>query len=586
MNNIQSAGEHLDKIRHSLAHLLAAAVLKKYPDTLLAIGPTIEDGFYYDFLPKKPFTDEDLKIFESEMRELINQNLIFTHVSVSKEEALKKFNDQPFKKELIEEFSNEGQELTLYKTGEEFIDLCKGGHVDNTKEISGVGFKLRSLAGAYWRGSEKNPQLQRIYGLAFKTNDELVKYQELKIEAEKRDHRKLGRELKLFTMSDMVGPGLPMFYPKGALLRREVENLITEIQEKQGYEPIWIPHIAKAELYKTSGHLEKYDALFPPMNLKDEDVYYLKPMNCPHFMMLYKSLQHSYRDLPIRWTCTTTNYRYEKSGELGGLTRVRALTQDDCHVFATPLQIEAEINLMLETIYELYKIFNLNDFWVRISTHDPNNFIKYIGDKKIWHEAEEILEKLIKDRGWKHEIGVGEAAFYGPKLDFIFKDALGREWQLSTIQLDMNLPKRFELEYIDSENKIKEPVLIHRAILGSTERFLGILIEHYAGIFPLWLAPIQVSILAVSEKYEDYAKKIEVLLKAQGIRAIKKQANETLGKRIRDAELEKIPFTLIVGEKEVTANTVSVRHIKKGDMGVSPIEEFLGQILDEIKSRQ
>jgi threonyl-tRNA synthetase len=557
--NIMDTKPDLDHIRHSLAHLLAAAVLKEFPDAKLAIGPTIENGFYYDFELPRSLTPDDLKTFEKTMRGLVNKKLQFTGEEVSAAEAKKRFAQQPFKLDLINEFSADGKKLTIYHTGDVFSDLCRGGHVENTSEIPADAFKLDKIAGAYWRGDEKNPMLQRIYGLAFANKEELKKYLELMEEAKKRDHRKLGKELELFMISEEVGPGLPLFYPKGAILRRIIENYIADLQEKRGYVPIWIPHITKGELYKISGHLDKYDAMYPPMDLKGEAKYYLKPMNCPHFMMLYRSIPHSYRDLPVRYTCTTTNYRYEKSGELSGLTRVRALTQDDCHVFARPDQIEYEINLMLNMIEEVYKTFGFNDFWVRISTHDPEKKDKYIGDPKIWTDSEFTLSELIKKRGWKYDVGVGEAAFYGPKLDFIFKDVLGRDWQLSTIQLDMNLPQRFELEYVDEKSEKQRPVVIHRAILGSTERFLGILIEHFAGAFPLWLAPVQAVVLPVSDKFTAYGKSAHDKLITAGIRSELNDANESLGKRIRAAEMMKIPYVIVVGEKEETAKTVNFR---------------------------
>ncbi len=364
-----------------------------------------------------------------------------------------------------------------------------------------------------------------------------------------------------------------------------MENYIIELQETRGYEPIWIPHITKGDLYKISGHLDKYDAMYPPMKLADEADYYLKPMNCPHFMMLYRTLPHSYRELPLRWTSTTTNYRYEKSGELSGLTRVRSLTQDDCHVFARPDQIAGEINLMLNMISEVYKTFGFNDFWVRISTHDLKNKEKYIGDPKIWASAEATLSELIEKRGWKHEIGVGEAAFYGPKLDFIFKDVLGREWQLSTIQLDMNLPERFKLEYIDEKGQSAKPVVIHRAILGSTERFLGILIEHFGGAFPLWLAPVQVAVLPIGEAHREYAEKIRRELAGHNIRVRILAEDQTLGKRIREAEMQKIPYILVIGAKEIDADTVSVRDRKKGDLGAMKLEVLINELADKIKNR-
>ncbi|OGY67912.1 MAG: threonine--tRNA ligase [Candidatus Harrisonbacteria bacterium RIFCSPLOWO2_02_FULL_45_10c] len=576
----------IEEIRHSLAHLLAAAVLKKYPNTKLGIGPVIENGFYYDFKFLKPISAEDLPGLEQEMKRLIGAKLNFTGKPLTPTEAKKIFKTQPFKLELIKDFTKEKKDLTLYRTGEVFEDLCRGGHVQNTQEIDPDAFKLTHLAGAYWRGDEKNPMLTRIYAVAFNAQAELDEHLRMLEESKKRDHRKLGKELELFTIIDEIGPGLPLFYPKGALLRRIVENYITNLQERNGYEPIWIPHITKKNLYEISGHLKKYDALYPPMKLKDEADYYLKPMNCPHFMMLYKSVPHSYRELPIRWTATTTNYRYEKSGELSGLTRVRALTQDDCHVFVAPEQIQPEISRMLDMIKEAYDAFEFKNFWVRISTHDPGNAEKYIGDPAIWTQSEAILSACIKERGWKHTVVEGEAAFYGPKLDFMFKDALGREWQLSTIQLDMNLPKKFELEYADADGSKKQPIVIHRAVLGSTERFLGILIEHFAGAFPAWLAPVQAVVVPISEKQKDYAQKLINTLHQNNIRANLNDANETLGKRIRASELQKIPYILVVGDKEAQANAVAVRRYGKGDLGGQTIDEFLKLITTEIQNKK
>lgn len=575
----------LDEIRHSLAHLLAAAVLKKFPKAKLGVGPVIENGFYYDFKLPRPLTPEDLKEFEKSMRQMAAAKLPFKGRKLTAPAAKKLFKDQPFKLDLIKDFSKDKKQLTAYATGDIFEDLCRGGHVGNTAEISPDAFKLEKTAGAYWKGDQKNPQLTRIYGLAFASRKELDAHVTMMEEAKKRDHRKLGKDLELFMVSEEIGPGLPLFYPKGALLRRTIENYITELQEKNGYVPIWIPHVTKGELYKISGHLDKYDAMYPPMKLKGEADYYLKPMNCPHFMMLYRSLPHSYRELPIRYTATTTNYRYEKSGELSGLTRVRALTQDDCHVFARPDQIENEINLMLDMIEEAYKTFGFNDFWVRVSTQDPKNKDKYIGDPKIWKESEAALAKLIEKRGWKHEIGVGEAAFYGPKLDFIFKDVIGRDWQLSTIQLDMNLPKRFALEYVSDDGSKKAPVVIHRAILGSTERFMGILIEHYAGAFPLWLAPVQAAVLPISEKHSDYADKVKLVLREAGIRAELLPADESLGKRIRGAELQKIPYVLVVGDKEEASGEVSIRHYKRGQEGEMKLEKLVSKLEEEVGTK-
>lgn len=580
MENDQS----LEQLRHSLAHLLAAAVLDLYPGTKNTIGPAIENGFYYDFEFPSPISQDDLPKIEEKMREILKTWKNFSHKEVSAAEAKDFFKDNQYKHELIDEIASKGETITLYTSGT-FTDLCRGGHVEDASKIQGNSFKLDKLAGAYWRGSKKNTQLTRIYGLAFRSKDDLQKHLTMMEEAKKRDHRKLGKELRLFALTEEVGPGLPLFYPDGAVLRRNVENYITDLQEKRGYVPIWIPHVTKSQLYEISGHLAKYDALYPPMVLKEEADYYIKPMNCPHFMMLYKTEPHSYRELPMRWTCTTTNYRYEKSGELSGLTRVRSLTQDDCHVFTRPDQIEGEINLMLDMIEEVYSTFGFKDFWVRISTRDPKNPEQYIGDQDVWNNSEASLTSLIKSRGWKHEIGVGEAAFYGPKLDFIFKDVIGRSWQLSTIQLDMNLPNRFDLEYTDSDGTKKKPVVIHRAILGSTERFLGILIEHYGGAFPTWLSPVQVSVVPVSDKHLDYAKSVHEALRSNGIRAELNSSNETLSKKIREGKTRKLPYLLVLGDKEVEAGTATVESRDKGSLGAHSLDSLVDQLKTEIASR-
>ncbi len=575
--------EHLQNIRHSLSHLLATVVREKDPGVKLAIGPVIENGFYYDFEFSSDYspTPEDLKGFQKAMKKLAGRHLPFKGKEVTADEARKLFLNEPYKLELIEEFSKEGRKLTVYETGD-FIDLCKGGHVENTKEIDTDGFKITHTAGAYWRGNEKNKMLTRIYGLAFESKDALDTYLKNQEEAKKRDHRKLGKDLEIFTIIDDIGPGLPLFYPNGAILRRLVERYIEEEQEKRGYQPIWIPHITKGKLYETSGHLDKYDAMYPPMNI-DENDYYLKPMNCPHFLMLYKTQRHSYRNLPLRYTSTTTNYRHEKSGELSGLTRVRSLTQDDCHVFCEPSQIEEEIKLMLEMIGQVYKKFGLNDFSVRISLRDPKNKEKYLGEDVVWEKAESALKNVVKTTGWKYKEEEGEAAFYGPKLDFVFKDVLGRDWQLSTIQLDWNLPERFELEYIDSEGKQARPVVIHRAILGSTERFLGIMIEHYGGAFPVWLSPVQALILPISEKFGAYGEEVKHALASAGFRVELDSRNESLGKKIRDGKIKKTPYLLVVGEKEESSKTITVESRDGKSVGTLEIQKFVDFLHEKIK---
>ena len=577
--------QNLENIRHSAAHMLAAAVLELYPGTKLGIGPTIENGFYYDFLFPNGvvISENDLPKIQETMRKIINGQHAFTGRKVTADQAREEEKDQPFKLELINEFAGDGKDLTMYESGP-FQDLCRGGHVANTKEIPIGGLKLHRVAGAYWRGSEKNPMLTRIYGLLFSSKEELKAYLFQLEEAKKRDHRKLGKELELFTIIDEIGPGLPLFYPKGTMLRRLVENFITEEQEKRGYVPIWIPHITKGKLYEISGHLDKYDAMYTPMSIDDEN-YYLKPMNCPHFMMLYRSLPHSYKELPLRYTCTTTNYRYEKSGELSGLTRVRALTQDDCHVFCEPTQIETEISVMLDMIREVYKTFTFDNFYVRVSLHDPKNKQKYLGGDDVWELAEDALRNVVKATGWKYVEEEGEAAFYGPKLDFMVKDVIGREWQLSTIQLDFNLPQRFDLEYTNSEGTKAKPVVIHRAILGSTERFLGIMIEHFGGAFPVWLSPVQVHLLPVSSKHLEGALQIATELREAGLRVAVDAADETVGKKVRNAAGQKTPYIIVVGDKELAGEEWMIRVRGQEDQIQMTKEDFIAKVKKETSSR-
>lgn len=589
----------LDKMRHSAAHLLAAAVTRLFPDVKLGVGPVVENGFYYDMLLPRPLTTEDFANIEKEIEKLKQENVDFRREEMPIDAAIEFFKqrNQDFKVDLLTSLKTRGttavvsddeagdvevgaSQASVFWTGD-FVDLCRGPHVDKSGQVGAV--KIKSVAGAYWRGKEGNPQLQRVYGYAFATQEELDNHLKMMEEAEKRDHRKLGKELELFAIVDEVGPGLPLFYPKGAILRRKVENFIIEMQEKRGYVPIWIPHITKGKLYEISGHLQKYDAMYPPMKLEGEDDYYLKPMNCPHFMMLYKTQMHSYREFPLRWTCTTTNYRYEKSGELSGLTRVRSLTQDDCHVFAMPDQIEGEINLMLDMISETYGAFGFKDFWVRISTHDPKDKEKYIGDPKIWEESEAALSRLIAGRGWKHDVGVGEAAFYGPKLDFMAKDVIGRQWQLSTIQLDMNLPERFELEYVAGDSSRQRPVVIHRAILGSTERFLGILIEHYGGAFPFWIAPLQVRFAPVSQDHVTFAKSIAQKLIDAGLQVDIDESDEKVGKKIRNAAMQKIPWTIVIGGKDAEGGDLQVNVFGAEERLIIPQSELVTRALEAAK---
>lgn len=583
--------EQLAYSRHTLAHLLAQAVKEQYPNADLTLGPAIPNGFYYDIdFGSQKISDEDLVKLEEIMRVNLPKWTLWEHIEVSKDEAIARFPStmgngvNPYKSELIEEIANRGEKITLYTCGG-FTDLCRGGHIENpAKDITPDSFKLDRVAGAYWRGDEKNKMLTRIYGLAFETKTALDTYITQQEEAKKRDHRKLGRELELFTIIDEIGAGLPLFYPKGTVLRRTIENFIEEVQSRRGFSQIWIPHITKGKLYEISGHLDKYDAMYTPMVIDDGEKYYLKPMNCPHFMMLYKTLPHSYRDLPIRYTCTTTNYRYEKSGELSGLTRVRALTQDDCHVFCEPAKIKDEIKVMLEMIDEVYKAFGFIDFYVRISLRDSHNKQNYLGTDEVWETAENALRDIVGETGWKSIEAEGEAAFYGPKLDFMFNDAIGREWQLSTIQLDFNLPERFELEYINNEGKHVRPVVIHRAMLGSTERFMGIMIEHFAGAFPVWLSPTQVSITPISEKQSEYAQLVYESLKSRGIRVVLNTDNESLGKRIRKAKTQKIPYVVVIGDKEKDSETITVEGRTEKLEGIT-LQTFMDRLDHEINNK-
>lgn len=578
--------EKLNHLRHTLAHLLAAAVKEHYPNAFLTLGPAVDNGFYYDIdFNDIKISDADLEKIQKTMVKILPSWDKFSHKIVTANEAKDFFKDNIYKLELINEIETKGEEITLYTCGE-FTDLCRGGHSENpNKDIPLDCFILDRVAGAYWRGNENNKMLTRIYGLAFENKNDLDTYILQQEEAKKRDHRKLGKELELFTVIDEIGAGLPLFYPKGTILRRTIEDFITQVQEKRGYMPIWIPHITKSSLYKISGHLDKYDAMYNPMKV-DNDEYYLKPMNCPHFMMLYKSLPHSYRDLPVRYVSTTTNYRYEKSGELSGLTRVRALTQDDCHVFCEKEQIENEIKVMLEMISEVYTAFKFNDFYVRISLRDSQNKSKYLGSDEVWQTAEDALRKIVKNTGWNYKEAEDEAAFYGPKLDFMFKDAIGREWQLSTIQLDFNLPEKFELEYASKDGNKSRPVVIHRAMLGSTERFMGIMIEHFAGIFPTWLSPVQISIVPVrNEQHGDYANQILEKLRNNNIRVEIKNSDDSLGKRINSAKAQKVPYVIVIGDKEIEKNLLTIE-TRTDKLENVTIESFIEIITNEIINKE
>lgn len=579
--------KQLDNIRHSLAHLLAAVVLERQPKAKLGIGPTIENGFYYDFLLPRNISSDELASIEKDIKSLIKKELPFKGKKITPSEAKKLFKNQPFKLELIKDLSKEKQQLTAYSTGDIFMDLCKGGHVKNTREINPDAFKLTHTAGAYWKGDEKNQQMQRIYGVAFENKKELDEHLAAVEEAKKRDHRKLGQELDLFTFSELVGAGLPLFTPKGTIIRTELQNALLKISKKYNIQPVTIPHIAKIDLYEKSGHAEKFgDELFKVTGHYGQD-FVMKPVSCPHHTQIYASRPRSYRDLPLRYMESTMQYRDEKPGEIGGLTRVRAITVDDGHVFCTLDQVKVEAKNIAKIIEEFYSGLGMyGNHWISLSVRDPKTPEKYIGDDKDWKKAEKILKEVSNDLELNAKKMEGEAALYGPKLDFMFRDSLGRERQLATIQIDFAMPKRFELSYTDEKGKSQTPVIIHRAILGSYERFLAILIEHFAGAFPLWLSPVQVVIIPVSEKQKSYAHLVKEALLFEDIRVEVYDSNDTLGKRIREAETQKTPYIIIVGEKEETNKTISIRGRGRKDLGEMEIKKFISKAQKEIRVRK
>jgi len=565
---------------HSSAHVLAQSILHFYPNAKLTIGPAIEAGFYYDVdFGDDSFSEKDFEKVEQKMLENAKKNSQFLLYSVSKNKALESYKDNPYKTELIENL-NDG-EIT-FCSHDNFFDLCRGGHLPTTGAIKAV--KILSVAGAYWRGNEKNKQLTRVYAISFPKQKDLKEYLEKLEEAKRRDHRKLGKELGIFTFSEKVGAGLPLWLPKGATLRKKLENFLTKAQKKQGYEFVISPHIGHKDLYVTSGHYEKYGAdSFQPIHTPHQgEEFLLKPMNCPHHCEIYKAEQWSYRDLPKRYAEFGTVYRYEQSGELHGLTRVRGFTQDDAHIFCTPNQLLEEFEKVIDLVLYVFSSLGFEDFTAQISLRDKENREKYIGSDENWEKAENAIMEASKNKGLKTVIEYGEAAFYGPKLDFMVKDALGRNWQLGTIQVDYNLPERFDLWYVGNDNEKHRPVMIHRAPFGSMERFIAILIENTAGDFPLWLSPNQFIILPISEKYTSYAKKVLHLLENHDICGIVDERNEKTGKKIRDAELQKIPYMLVVGENEMKTENVSVRKRGEGDLGIMSIGNFVEHVNIEI----
>lgn len=567
---------------HSSAHLMAEAIELLYPGVKFGIGPDIENGFYYDIdFGDYTISEKDFPKIEQKMLELAREKQTFKRKEVSKSEALDYFGKKgdEYKIELINDL--EDGEITFYNSGY-FTDLCRGPHIPDTSPIKAV--KLMKVAGAYWRGDENRKQLTRIYGITFPKKKELDEHLVLLEEAKKRDHRLLGKELELFTFSQQVGQGLPLWLPKGAELRERLEQYLKRVQKEKGYDQVITPHIGNVKLYKTSGHYQKYgEESFKPIKTPVEgEEFFLKPMNCPHHCEIYNAFPHSYKDLPLRMAEFGTVYRYEQSGELHGLTRVRGFTQDDAHIFCTPDQIKEEFNGVIDIIQQIFNALDFKDVSIQISLRDPDNKEKYIGNDENWEKAERAIIEVAEERGLDAQIEYGEAAFYGPKMDFMVKDAIGRKWQLGTIQVDYNLPERFELTYIGSDNEKHRPVMIHRAPFGSMERFVAVLIEHCAGNFPLWLTPDQVIILPISEKYQSYAENVLNLLKKYEIRGLIDGRNEKTGRKIRDAEMKKIPYMLIVGEKEENEGTVSVRKHGEGDMGIYDIKGFAKLINDEV----
>ncbi len=564
---------------HSSAHLLAQAILELYPDAKLTLGPPIENGFYYDVdFGDASISENDFGKIEKKILDNARQKYEFTKYEVSKAEALEVYQDNEFKTELISNL--EDGTISFVKHGD-FTDLCRGGHIPNTGIIKAV--KLLNVAGAYWRGDEKNKQLTRIYGISFPKQKELKEYLELLEEAKKRDHRKLGKELGLFAFSQKVGAGLPLWLPKGTALRKKLEDFLSKAQLAAGYEFVTTPHIGNKELYITSGHYAKYgEDSFQAIKTPNEgEEYLLKPMNCPHHCEIYNAERWSYKDLPKRYAEFGTVYRYEQSGELHGLTRVRGFTQDDAHIFCTPDQLLEEFKKVIDLVLYVFKSLGFENFEAQISLRDPENKTKYIGSDENWEKAENAIIKSSDEKGLKTVVEYGEAAFYGPKLDFMVKDALGRKWQLGTIQVDYNLPERFDLTYKGSDNKDHRPIMIHRAPFGSLERFIAILLEHTGGDFPLWLSPEQYKILPISEKYQEYAEKVLNLLSENDIRGSIDNRSETTGRKIRDCEANKIPYMIIVGEQEAEANTISVRRHKEGDLGSMNLEKFIVKIKEE-----
>lgn len=570
----------LEVLRHSTAHVMAEAVLSLFPDAQIAIGPAIENGFYYDFDLPRPLTEDDLDEITKRMRKIINSGSTFVRKEVTRDEAREIFKTQKYKLELLDAIP-EGETVTIYTQGN-FTDLCRGPHVSNTKELAADGFKLLSIAGAYWRGSEKNKMLTRIYGTAWASKADLKAYLDHLLDVEKRDHRKLGKELDLFSLHEEAGPGLVYWHPRGARIRQIIEQFWREEHYKNGYEMVYTPHVGKSWLWETSGHLGFYkDGMYPPMEMDNTD-YYVKPMNCPFHIMIYQNKKRSYRDLPFRWAELGTVYRYEKAGSLHGLLRVRGFTQDDAHLFVTPEQMDAEIMEVLRFSLYMLKSFGFNDIHAYISTKPE----KSVGEKEKWDAATEALKKAVEKEGLEYDIDEGGGAFYGPKIDLKIKDAIGREWQLSTVQFDFNLPERFGMTFVDSDGVEKRPYMIHRALLGSIERFFGVLIENYAGAFPPWLSPDQIAIIPVGDMAYDYAKSVEERLRKEGFRVALNLSDDRMNQKIRKAQNLKTPYMVILGEKEMEGNLVSIRYRNGKQSNFVSIDDFIKEVHSAVDNKE
>jgi threonyl-tRNA synthetase len=577
---VNMSEEQLDRLRHSTSHIMAEAVMHLFPGAKFAIGPSIEDGFYYDFDLPRPLTPEDLETIEARMKEIIKARYPFERKAISRAEAEEMFADQPYKLELIADMP-EDEVISIYTQGE-FTDLCRGPHVDNTEKVNPGAFKLLKVAGAYWRGDEKRPMLQRIYGTVWPAADDLQAYLEKLEELEKRDHRRLGKELDLYSVHEEAGAGLVHWHPKGGMIRTVIEDFWRKEHYRAGYDVVYTPHIGRAQLWEDSGHLDFYrELMYSPMDIEGQE-YFIKPMNCPFHIMIYKSRLRSYRELPLRWAELGTVYRFERSGVLHGLMRVRGFTQDDAHVFCAPDQIDEEISRVLSFSLFIWRSFGFAEYEVYLSTRPE----KYVGEPERWEQAEEALRRALDKEGQPYQVDEGAGAFYGPKIDISIKDALGRLWQCTTIQVDFNLADRFDLTFIGEDGKETRPYMVHRALLGSLERFLGILIEHYGGAFPVWLSPVQAILIPITDRHVEYAKQVEAQLRAAGFRIEVDSRSERMQAKIRDAQLQKVPYMLVVGDREMEAGAVAVRLRTEEDLGARSVEDFIAMAQEAVVEKK